>query len=137
MLHACNVDIGELVKKLENLSRLSSSIVDPEGSADVQPTDFNALFSALSYIHNHLDMRQPANALVSIFSDVISAWFLKSLNMTRLDAVSFISHGLKAALPKVLKKMLFKRLGTTRVRIRFPGLLSILSRRHRQAKSTP
>ena len=65
-----NVDIGELVKKLVKFIEVElSSIVDPEGSADVQPTaSFNALFSALSYIHNHLDMKwQPVQMLLSLF----------------------------------------------------------------------
>ena len=41
------------------------------------------------------DVATGANVLVSIFSEREShaVWFLKSLNMTRLDAVSYISHG--------------------------------------------
>ena len=47
-------------------------------------------------------MATGANALVSIFSEREShaVWFLKSLNMTRLDAVSFISHGSESSVAK-------------------------------------
>ena len=48
------------------------------------------------------EMATGANALVSIFSEREShaVWFLKSLNMTRLDAVSFISHGSESSVAK-------------------------------------
>ena len=39
VLHACNVDIDELVKKLAEFIEIElASIVDSEGNVDVQPT---------------------------------------------------------------------------------------------------
>jgi len=39
VLHACNVDIDELVKKLAEFIEVElASIVDPDGNVDVQPT---------------------------------------------------------------------------------------------------
>jgi len=39
VLHACNVDIDELVKKLAEFIEVElAPIVDPEGNVDVQPT---------------------------------------------------------------------------------------------------
>ena len=126
MLHACGVDIGELVKKLGNFIEVElSSIVDPNGSTDVQPTASFQRVIQRAIIHTQSsghEIATGANALVSIFSEREShaVWFLKSLNMTRLDAVSYISHGSESNVAKVLKKMLFRKLGASRVRSAFP-----------------
>ncbi|MGB2438300.1 MAG: ATP-dependent Clp protease ATP-binding subunit ClpA [Candidatus Puniceispirillaceae bacterium] len=99
VLHACNVDIDELVKKLAEFIEIElASIVDPEGNVDVQPTASFQRVIQRAIIHTQSSGREVAtgaNVLVSIFSEREShaVWFLKSLNMTRLDAVSFISHG--------------------------------------------
>ncbi len=106
VLHACNVDIEELVKKLGKFIEVElSSIVDPDGSADVQPTASFQRVIQRAIIHTQSsghEMATGANALVSIFSEREShaVWFLKSLNMTRLDAVSFISHGSESSVAK-------------------------------------
>jgi ATP-dependent Clp protease ATP-binding subunit ClpA len=106
VLHACNVDIEELVKKLGEFIEVElSSIVDPEGSSDVQPTASFQRVIQRAIIHTQSsgrEMATGANALVSIFSEREShaVWFLKSLNMTRLDAVSFISHGSDGSIAK-------------------------------------
>ena len=99
VLHACNVDIDELVKKLAEFIEIElASIVDPDGNVDVQPTASFQRVIQRAIIHTQSSGREVAtgaNVLVSIFSEREShaVWFLKSLNMTRLDAVSFISHG--------------------------------------------
>ena len=106
VLHACNVDTNELVKKLaEFIETELSSIVDPEGHVDVQPTASFQRVIQRSIIHTQSSGREVAtgaNVLVSIFSEREShaVWFLKSLNMTRLDAVSFISHGAEGKVAK-------------------------------------
>ncbi len=106
VLHSCNVDIDELVKKLaEFIETELASIVDPEGNADVQPTASFQRVIQRSIIHTQSSGREVAtgaNVLVSIFSEREShaVWFLKSLNMTRLDAVSFISHGAEGNVAK-------------------------------------
>ena len=99
VLHACNVDIDELVKKLaEFIENELASIVDLDGNVDVQPTASFQRVIQRAIIHTQSSGREVAtgaNVMVSIFSEREShaVWFLKSLNMTRLDAVSFISHG--------------------------------------------
>ncbi len=106
VLHACNVDIDELVKKLGEFVEIElASIVDPEGNVDVQPTASFQRVIQRAIIHTQSSGREVAtgaNVLVSIFSEREShaVWFLKSLNMTRLDAVSFISHGADSSIAK-------------------------------------
>ena len=106
VLHACNVDIEELVKKLAEFIEIElTSIVDPEGNVDVQPTASFQRVIQRAIIHTQSSGREVAtgaNVLVSIFSEREShaVWFLKSLNMTRLDAVSFISHGADSSVAK-------------------------------------
>ena len=106
VLHACNVDIDVLVKKLSEFIEVElSSIVDPDGGSDVQPTASFQRVIQRAIIHTQSsgrEMATGANALVSIFSerDSHAVWFLKSLNMTRLDAVSFISHGSEGSVAK-------------------------------------
>ncbi len=106
VLHACNVDIDVLVKKLSEFIEVElSSIVDPDGGSDVQPTASFQRVIQRAIIHTQSsgrEMATGANALVSIFSEREShaVWFLKSLNMTRLDAVSFISHGSEGSVAK-------------------------------------
>ena len=106
VLHACNVDIDELVKKLGEFIEIElASIVDPEGNVDAQPTASFQRVIQRAIIHTQSSGREVAtgaNVLVSIFSEREShaVWFLKSLNMTRLDAVSFISHGADSSIAK-------------------------------------
>ena len=106
VLHACNVDIDELVKKLAEFIEIElGSIVDPDGNVDVQPTASFQRVIQRAIIHTQSSGREVAtgaNVLVSIFSEREShaVWFLKSLNMTRLDAVSFISHGADSSVAK-------------------------------------
>ena len=106
VLHGCNVDIDELVKKLDEFIEIElASIVDPEGNVDVQPTASFQRVIQRAIIHTQSSGREVAtgaNVLVSIFSEREShaVWFLKSLNMTRLDAVSFISHGADSSIAK-------------------------------------
>ena len=106
VLHACNVDIDELVKKLAEFIEIElASIVDPDGNVDVQPTASFQRVIQRAIIHTQSSGREVAtgaNVLVSIFSEREShaVWFLKSLNMTRLDAVSFISHGADSSVVK-------------------------------------
>ncbi|MFL2842628.1 MAG: ATP-dependent Clp protease ATP-binding subunit ClpA [Candidatus Puniceispirillaceae bacterium] len=106
VFHACNVDIDELVKKLAEFIEIElASIVDSEGNVDVQPTASFQRVIQRAIIHTQSSGREVAtgaNVLVSIFSEREShaVWFLKSLNMTRLDAVSFISHGADSSVAK-------------------------------------
>ena len=99
VLTACNVDISALLEKLHKYIEVElASIVSHSEELDVQPTASFQRVIQRAIIHTQSSGREVAtgaNVLVSIFSEREShaVWFLKSLNMTRLDAVSFISHG--------------------------------------------
>jgi len=99
VLSACNVDIQELARKLQEYIEVElESIVSSKDALDVQPTASFQRVIQRAIIHTQSSGREVAtgaNVLVSIFSEREShaVWFLKSLNMTRLDAVSFLSHG--------------------------------------------
>ncbi len=99
VLTACNVDISALLEKLDEYIEVElASIVSHSDELDVQPTASFQRVIQRAIIHTQSSGREVAtgaNVLVSIFSEREShaVWFLKSLNMTRLDAVSFISHG--------------------------------------------
>ena len=99
VLVACKVDIEELRAQLnEYIDTELGSIVSHSDALDVQPTASFQRVIQRAIIHTQSSGREVAtgaNVLVSIFSEREShaVWFLKSLNMTRLDAVSFISHG--------------------------------------------
>ena len=99
VLSACKVDIQELRSRLENYIETElASIVSNREDLDVQPTASFQRVIQRAIIHTQSSGREVAtgaNVLVSIFSEREShaVWFLKSLNMTRLDAVSFLSHG--------------------------------------------
>ena len=99
VLSACNVDIDELRNRLDDfIENELASIVSASGQADVQPTASFQRVIQRAIIHTQSSGREVAtgaNVLVAIFSEREShaVWFLKSMNMTRLDAVTFISHG--------------------------------------------
>ncbi len=99
VLSACKVDIQELRSRLADyIDTELASIVSHSDNLDVQPTASFQRVIQRAIIHTQSSGREVAtgaNVLVSIFSEREShaVWFLKSLNMTRLDAVSYISHG--------------------------------------------
>ena len=99
VLSACKVDIQELRSRLTHYIETElASIVSHSENLDVQPTASFQRVIQRAIIHTQSSGREVAtgaNVLVSIFSEREShaVWFLKSLNMTRLDAVSYISHG--------------------------------------------
>ncbi len=99
VLSACKVDVQELRSRLNDYIETElTSIVSHSDNLDVQPTASFQRVIQRAIIHTQSSGREVAtgaNVLVSIFSEREShaVWFLKSLNMTRLDAVSYISHG--------------------------------------------
>ncbi len=99
VLSACRVDIQELRSRLADyIEKELASIVSHSDNLEVQPTASFQRVIQRAIIHTQSSGREVAtgaNVLVSIFSEREShaVWFLKSLNMTRLDVVSYISHG--------------------------------------------
>jgi len=106
VLRACNVDTDALIQQLTEFIEVElASIVNPNGDIDVQPTASFQRVIQRAIIHTQSsgrDMATGANVLVALFSEREShaAWFLKSLNMSRLDAVSFLSHGAEGNIAK-------------------------------------
>ena len=99
VMRACNVEVEELSKVLtgfvdDDLSELTSS----EG-ADPKPTAGFQRVLQRAAIHVQSSNREEvtgANVLVSLFSEREShaVYFLQTQDMTRLDAVNYISHGI-------------------------------------------
>jgi len=99
VMGACKVDIealrGDLTRYIDE--ELSSLIVD-DSEGRVQPTAAFQRVVQRAILHVESSGREEvtgANVLVSIFSEREShaAYFLQEQDMTRYDAVNFISHG--------------------------------------------
>ena len=99
VLKGCKVDISELRDLLVNhIEDELSSIVNPSENLEVQPTAGFQRVVQRTIIHTQSSGRGAAtgaNILIAMYSERESyaVWFLNSLNMSRLDAVSFVSHG--------------------------------------------
>ena len=99
VLKGCKVDIRELRDLLVNhIEEELSSIVNPSENLEVQPTAGFQRVVQRAIIHTQSSGRGAAtgaNILIAMYSERESyaVWFLNSLNMSRLDAVSFVSHG--------------------------------------------
>ena len=99
VMRACNVDIDALKRTLTNYvdTELSTLIVDD--GEDAKPTAGFQRVVQRAVIHVQSSGREEvtgANILVAIFAEREShaAYFLSEQNMTRYDAVSYISHGI-------------------------------------------
>ena len=99
VLQGCKVDISQLRDLLiSHIEDELSSIVNPSENLEVQPTAGFQRVVQRAIIHTQSSGRGAAtgaNILIAMYSERESyaVWFLKSLNMSRLDAVSFVSHG--------------------------------------------
>jgi ATP-dependent Clp protease ATP-binding subunit ClpA len=103
VMRACSVDLGqlraELIKHLDN--ELTGLIVDSYDE-DAKPTAGFQRVLQRAVIHVQSAGREEvtgANVLVSLFSEREShaVFFLQGQNMTRFDAVNYISHGITKA----------------------------------------
>ena len=102
VLRACSVDIDDLRRALLDYldDELSNLVVDAE--EDAKPTAGFQRVIQRALINVQSSGREQvtgANVLVAIFSEREShaAYFLQRQEMTRLDAVSYISHGIAKA----------------------------------------
>ena len=99
VLQGCKVDIQQLRDLLHtHIDDELSSIINPSENLEVQPTSGFQRVVQRAIIHTQSSGRGPAtgaNILIAMYSEREShaVWFLNSLNMSRLDAVSFVSHG--------------------------------------------
>jgi len=99
VMRACNVDLDKLRRSLGSYleSELENLITD--GSEDSKPTAGFQRVIQRAVIHVQSSGREEvtgANVLVAIFAEREShaAYFLQEQDMTRYDAVNYISHGI-------------------------------------------
>ncbi len=104
VLTGCDVDIEALKSDLEDfINEELDSLVVPNGQ-DARPTAAFQRVIQRAVIHVQSSGREEvtgANVLVAIFAEREShaAYFLEQQDMTRLDAVNFISHGITKSGP--------------------------------------
>jgi len=99
VMRACNVDLERLRTKLTDFldRELSNLVLDQDGEA--QPTASFQRVIHRAVVHVQSSGREEvtgANVLVAVFAERESnaAFFLTEQDMTRFDAVNFISHGI-------------------------------------------
>ncbi|NNU79509.1 ATP-dependent Clp protease ATP-binding subunit ClpA [Halovulum dunhuangense] len=99
VMKACSVNLDELRQTLTKFldEELDSLVSDIDGSEAAPTTGFQRVIQRAA-IHVQSSGRQEvtgANVLVAIFAEREShaAYFLQEQDMTRYDAVNFISHG--------------------------------------------
>ena len=99
VMRACNVDLDKLKRNLSSYleSELDNLVTD--GGEDSKPTAGFQRVIQRAVIHVQSSGREEvtgANVLVAIFAEREShaAYFLQEQDMTRYDAVNYISHGI-------------------------------------------
>ncbi|MEO0817346.1 MAG: ATP-dependent Clp protease ATP-binding subunit ClpA [Pseudomonadota bacterium] len=99
VMAACKVDLGKLGEDLTHyLDSELSSLIAEENEGRVQPTAAFQRVVQRAILHVESSGRDEvtgANVLISIFSEREShaAFFLQEQDMTRYDAVNYVSHG--------------------------------------------
>src|SRR5271168_5603016 len=100
VMRACGVKVDQLRSELTKyLDEELLSLVSPEITDDAKPTAGFQRVLQRAVIHVQSSGREEvtgANILVSLFSEREShaVYFLQSQEMTRFDAVNFVSHGI-------------------------------------------
>jgi ATP-dependent Clp protease ATP-binding subunit ClpA len=98
-MSACGVDLGELTAVVKQyLEQEYQSLQSDETAAPPPPAGFQRVIQrAILHVQSSgKDTVTGANVLVALFSerDSYAVYFLQQQDMSRLDAVSFISHGI-------------------------------------------
>jgi ATP-dependent Clp protease ATP-binding subunit ClpA len=99
VLKACSVDIEELQGQLARYLDTELAALKADASVDPSPTAGFQRVVQRAILHVQSSGREEvtgANVLVALFSEREShaVFFLQQQDMTRLDAVSYISHGI-------------------------------------------
>jgi ATP-dependent Clp protease ATP-binding subunit ClpA len=99
VMRACNVDIDKLRRNLVTYVESELETLVTDGSEDSKPTAGFQRVIQRAVIHVQSSGREEvtgANLLAAIFSEREShaAYFLQEQEMTRYDAVNYISHGI-------------------------------------------
>jgi ATP-dependent Clp protease ATP-binding subunit ClpA len=112
VMAACGVDLGELKDAVTHYLDTELEALRVEGETDPSPTSGFQRVVQRAILHVQSSGRDEvtgANVLVALFSERESyaVYFLQQQDMSRLDAVSFISHGVgkggTAAEPREVK----------------------------------
>src|SRR3982075_3297322 len=99
VMRACNVDIDKLRRSLTTYLESELENLASDGNEDSKPTAGFQRVIQRAVIHVQSSGREEvtgANVVVAIFAEREShaAYFLKEQDMTRYDAVNYISHGI-------------------------------------------
>ena len=99
VMKSCGVDLGELGEVVKTYLDQEYQSLKTEEESDPQPTaGFQRVIQrAILHVQSSgKDTVTGANVLVALFSerDSYAVYFLQQQDMSRLDAVSFISHGI-------------------------------------------
>ena len=136
VMRACNVDLDKLRRSLIAYLETELDNLVTDGSEDSKPTAGFQRVIQRAVIHVQSSGREEvtgANVLVAIFAEREShaAYFLQEQDMTRYDAVNYISHGI-AKRPGMAEPRPVRGVGG---RARQPRAAT--SRRRRAMRSTP
>ncbi|NLY34195.1 MAG: ATP-dependent Clp protease ATP-binding subunit ClpA [Alcaligenaceae bacterium] len=106
VLKACDADIESLRGKLRKFVNENTPVVPGDEEVDTQPTlGFQRVIQrAIMHVSSNGNNKNPAtgaNVLVAIFSekDSHAVFFLQEENISRLDVVNYISHGISKLPP--------------------------------------
>jgi ATP-dependent Clp protease ATP-binding subunit ClpA len=99
VMRACGVDIGKLRKDVTDYVDTELSNLAPARPEDAKPTAGFQRVLQRAAIHVQSSGREEvtgANVLIALFSEREShaVYFLQAQEMTRFDAVNFVSHGI-------------------------------------------
>ena len=99
ILKACDVDVGQLRRQLNDFIDEATPVVPPEDDRDVQPTlGFQRVLQRAVFHVQSSGKKEVtgSNVLVAIFSEKQSqaVYFMSLQDITRLDVVNLISHGM-------------------------------------------
>ena len=99
VLRACGAEIDQLKSELEKFLDETTPLLSADDSRETQPTlGFQRVLQRAVFHVQSSDRNEVtgANVLVAIFSEQESqaVYFLNRMNITRLDIVNYISHGI-------------------------------------------
>ncbi len=99
VLRACGIDLEELKNELKNFLEETTPVLGPNDLRETQPTlGFQRVLqrAVLHVQSSGHDEVTGANVLVAIYSEQESqaVYFLNKQNISRLDVVNYISHGI-------------------------------------------
>ena len=148
VMASCGVDLDELKMTVAQYLDTELDALKVDKATDPSPTSGFQRVVQRAILHVQSSGRDEvtgANVLVALFSERESyaVYFLQQQDMSRLDAVSFISHGVgkggapvEASTPKAPRKRSRPRATRARTKARSSNSPSTSTKRPRTARST-